>query len=643
MTSLRTRSSDLRTGWGSRFSLALDLLLAASLLAACASPAVHPAQPAARVSLQALLRMTPSATAVSLLPGSPPHLSALHFVNAELGWTAGQGVILATTDGGTSWRRQYLGSADVTGFSFLSPTLGFAATSQGLLKTEDGRTWRPVPGPSLEQVEFFSPEAGWALSGGSQEFQRTLLATADGGATWRRLAIGPVAGACFFGVQVGIAALSAHAGQAVTVERTTDGGAHWHPVLSVQGAVPKELQCTPDGSAWLVAAGWASMSQQSYSVFRSADAGASWRVILANTTGNGPGPGSSAGVPAGPGSSPGPLAVVDRSTAVMAGTCVACNMGTASFSATTDGGAAWSPATHSVPLPTAFPAMLDMLSARVGWLLSTPSPGESQIQETTDGGATWRTLRLVGPSKPTAATAFANARVGYGIGQTGDPLAVLRTEDGGNIWRQVGQLPPHADGLYALGVAGRSRLFVSTLNSLVYASRDGGRSWLPVPVSVLPATDAFSFAGPDTGCATVGSPQEGLDFATRDGGQTWARAAMQGVPAAICAVSLRDPALAKAAMRLVDRLAPTNAGVPEFFLSTVATGGGSLWIAFSNTPHSRLYILAPGQAPRVVRWPDGTMSVSSLSPVNAREAYATTFDGRLMATRDAGAHWRQVP
>ena len=78
----------------------------------------------------------------------------------------------------------------------------------------------------------------------------------------------------------------------------------------------------------------------------------------------------------------------------------------------------------------------------------------------------------------------------------------------------------------------------------------------------LPDFDAISFATPATGCAVQGSPQYGADYASRDGGKTWRLARVTAVPAAVCAVSLTDPALARMAMKLIDKLAPVDVPAP---------------------------------------------------------------------------------
>ena len=44
--------------------------------------------------------------------------TAVSFVNPMHGWVGGPGTILATTDGGSSWSRQYAGDASIQAFSF---------------------------------------------------------------------------------------------------------------------------------------------------------------------------------------------------------------------------------------------------------------------------------------------------------------------------------------------------------------------------------------------------------------------------------------------------------------------------------------------------------------------------------------------
>ncbi len=613
------------------------------LLAGCAGAAVKPVSKP--VSLEQLLRIKPQTTSVTLLPGAPPHLTSLDFVNAQVGWAGGQGVILATSDGGESWGRQYLGAGNVTGFSFLSPKLGYAASSSGLLKTTDGTTWSRVDRQSLYQVQFVNSAEGFALEGQSYPLLHKLLATSDGGGSWRPLAIGPVAQACFYGADTGIATLPNSFGGTLEVERTTDGGANWDTVLSVKGPTPEQLQCTPDGGAWLVATSQASMSQQSYTVFRSADQGASWKPVIAvSTAGSGPAPGNTAGVAKGPGSSPGPLSALSATTATMAGTCEACNEGNVAFSSTTDGGSTWTSSTAAIPLQTAAPFTLDMVTAKDGWLLSSPGTGggQSEIRKTTNGGASWRTVLHVVPAAPQLFTAFVTTRIGFGLGTSGDLVALLKTLDGGTSWQPAGLLPQATNPPTGFAAAQGGRLFVVD-DGAVYVGTQGGSRWsLAHTAAGSSSTNAISFATSKTGCATSGYGQGEIDYATRDGGTTWRRAELQGVPAAVCAVSLKDPALAQVAIQLIRRLASKTLQSQGYYVSTVASGGESLWIALSGYPNGRLYVLAPGKPTHVTAWPDNQINIAGLTPIGPSEAFITTYDGRVLVTHDTGRLWKQI-
>ncbi len=617
----------------------------ALVVAACAPAATPPGPTARPSSAAALVRMQPAATKVTFLPGDPPHLAALHFVNAEDGWSGGQGVILATRDGGVTWQPQYLGKGSVTGLSFLSPTLGFAATSAGLLQTTNGRTWHLVSAQPLESVQFLSPSQGYALAARGGPYAPAsyrLLATADGGQTWTAAKAGPVQQACFFSAGEGIAVPTTPIGGTLTVERTVDGGATWTAEFTLKGAFPSDLVCTPDGGAWLVATAGSGMSQASYSVFRSGDGGIHWTPVLARSTGGaGPAPGNTAAVAPGPGSSPGAIAATDKEHAVMVGLCQACTgPAMATLASTGDGGSTWETASASPPVLNPSVTALDMLTPRVGWLLSGGGLTQSQIEGTTDGGATWHRLLLSPLRAPPFGMALVNSRLGFGIGTAGDPLAVERTQSGGQAWATVGQVP----GYGVLASASGGLLYYAT-NLTLLSSRDGGKRWETVTTALPQSMSSLDFATPKTGCAAASTgPWQFEDYLTRSGGKTWRKAPVQSVPAAVCAISLTDPALAREAVQLIHRLTTATGAtaVPAYYLSSVGEGGGSLWVAFSNPPNSRLYVLSRNRPVQVHRWPDDQLSPVALTTSSSQEAYLMTSDGRLLVTRSGGKVWTQI-
>ena len=98
----------------------------------------------------------------------------------------GMGVILATDDGGNTWRHQLDAAAGwLSAVCFLDPSNGWAVGEYGIvMRTQDGgNTWtqmRNVPTPAwLHDVHFVDRQRGWAVG-----HYETVLKTEDGGQTW---------------------------------------------------------------------------------------------------------------------------------------------------------------------------------------------------------------------------------------------------------------------------------------------------------------------------------------------------------------------------------------------------------------------------------------------------------------------------
>lgn len=144
------------------------------------------------------------------LAGLASGLTDVHFFNSFDGIAVGaigdgdsepqqraaRAVILATADGGETWRTAYLGSA--TGqrawkVDFPTAQVGYVSTegiaaAGAILKTIDGgANWRTVsvsPGRSFEGIAFVDSERGWVAAGD------TLFSTTDGGTSWKALNFG---------------------------------------------------------------------------------------------------------------------------------------------------------------------------------------------------------------------------------------------------------------------------------------------------------------------------------------------------------------------------------------------------------------------------------------------------------------------
>src|SRR5947208_12689309 len=132
--------------------LALVLVALALVLSAGPTGLMHVRRPLGAAS-------HPVAPATMPMTASMPgvRLTAIDFRTTRVGWVGGVGTILATTDGGHTWVRQYAGSETIKRFDFVTTAEGWALGTKTVLHTTDGgRTWRPVgePGRPLQQVDF---------------------------------------------------------------------------------------------------------------------------------------------------------------------------------------------------------------------------------------------------------------------------------------------------------------------------------------------------------------------------------------------------------------------------------------------------------------------------------------------------------
>jgi photosystem II stability/assembly factor-like uncharacterized protein len=99
-------------------------------------------------------------------------LNTVFFLDDVTGWCGGSdGTILSTSDG-MSWSVGTLGEpVTILDLHFVSPVLGWAATSGGLYLTEDGTAWNKVnidPPAALRSVFFLDKQHGWACGEGNQ-------------------------------------------------------------------------------------------------------------------------------------------------------------------------------------------------------------------------------------------------------------------------------------------------------------------------------------------------------------------------------------------------------------------------------------------------------------------------------------------
>ncbi|MGR9072959.1 MAG: WD40/YVTN/BNR-like repeat-containing protein [Gammaproteobacteria bacterium] len=120
-----------------------------------------------------------------------PHFLAGYWLDENRGFaTTGLGQIVATDDGGGSWREIYtpdkLGESPLTAIHFGGVDTGVAVGPNSILITSDGgRHWSGVKPPvdaSLRSTHMLNDESGFIVGN-----KKTLLRTDDRGITWKPL------------------------------------------------------------------------------------------------------------------------------------------------------------------------------------------------------------------------------------------------------------------------------------------------------------------------------------------------------------------------------------------------------------------------------------------------------------------------
>jgi photosystem II stability/assembly factor-like uncharacterized protein len=326
-------------------------------------------------------------------------LNDVQFVSSKRGWVVGTGRILATVDGGLTWRVQYRGKADLISVDFVNSRSGFAVGTDQLLATDDGgRRWseREEPCLVIRALDFTSTSFGYAIAGGEpflthDPFQGgELLVTLDGGHHWYKDTTAPT----------GIQSLSfvtqqnGWIGTPGRVWHTSDGGLHWSVSFTEPGRDPKssyegDVPLVQHGGlhgAWVLFLGsGAAMSHSPYVAFATRN-GQHWHSVMEETyTEQGAMPEVHA--PDGPGTYPGPFSAVTADAAVFVGFGPSAPV--APMDIATDNGRKLSSPRSVTGIYE--PTGAFFLSSDSGWVIGLASWNDlaCAIETTSNGGHTW--------------------------------------------------------------------------------------------------------------------------------------------------------------------------------------------------------------------------------------------------------------
>jgi photosystem II stability/assembly factor-like uncharacterized protein len=404
----------------------------------------------------------------------------LFFPTSTDGWIAGySGLILHTTDGGTTWGSQTSNSVETLhSVYFISPAKGWITGANGLIlaTTDGGEHWTPQSTGLTEaiyDVFFIDENKGWAVADGG-----FILNTVDGGLNWD------------FGFFVNDTELRAvyfnsstegwASGAAGKLLHTIDGGVNWtdQSFPNVYGTL-SSIHFISATNGWIAGGNGI--------IYNTIDGGVTWNAQTSGTTEN--------------------LFSVQFSSSTN-GLAVG-NGGI--ILATNDGGNTWN-TLNSVTTNTLTLAFL--MSPSNGILIGH----NGIILKTTNGGVSWVTISE-GTSLPLVAVHFSSANVGCAVGSFYGP--VMMTYDGGYTWTtsslgniNLGNFPFLNDTYFASDSKG---WIIGELGTII-ATSNGGQLWNTQNSGTSETLNSVFFTSELNGWV-VGSA--GTILKTQDGGTTW--------------------------------------------------------------------------------------------------------------------------
>ncbi len=363
-------------------------------------------------------------------------------------------VVGRTTDGGRSWQPVDLpGNFPETGpaLSFVDPQRGyllmaperFSNGDATVLATSDGGvSWRQVgtaQSPLLQYGRMFTASANgtlWAgaeaTASGAGEWQ-LLQVSRDGGASWQPVSL-PGRDVLSSGdyllapptVLGSTVILAADANGPITLYRSSDSGTTWQATVPVASDLGYGVPAIVDATHWRVPSG--------LTIWVTDDAGASWHEQ------------ATAGLPG-----LGPIGSLNFADAEHGVARVSLGNSPApdGLFVTDDGGRSWRPAALPEATPTTSPAARGSLDATAlavwsggqdGLVGGTEGAG-GRVDRTTDGGKAWVTVWR--PDAPVVQlTAFGTADAMAVTCSPADADCTLwRSADGGATWKTVGTTP----------------------------------------------------------------------------------------------------------------------------------------------------------------------------------------------------------
>jgi photosystem II stability/assembly factor-like uncharacterized protein len=513
---------------------------------------------------------------VNLANGSPAQLQApaatlpglmltdADFVSTQDGWISGgvgglvngpslsAGIIARTTDSGRGWRVAHLPGLVPTQLLFLSSKVGFAIAGHPgqtagralpgpfglpqanlILRSGDGgRTWATVFDAGGNVTDLAAGQGSiWATTAGTCSSGtcsgKIYAASQAPGSSWSTLwtAPGAVLSVALKGQRAwAVVATGNGKGSAAEVYASSDGGAHFAELATLPTTYelsyfsdPSQLQAqitfTDSQDGWVTL--WSMQSCAMHGcdvsdVYRTTDGGHTWTKETKTSIGCEFEP---------------VLAASGQDVAVAQGVnLAACQGPESTIFLSRDGGGTFKVAQRWQTL-----GVTSMGFIPGGGLWTLGSGNNALAVQGADG----RWQQIFPALAPVGPIDFVNASEGFGAGDALDPGAVLRTTDGGRLWKEISTIPNLGVDALAFPTAKVGYVYAASVDSEgqvaeILRTTDGGVTWsqthapasssggAPTTLKFFSATSGLFINLYD--CTDSCTPEV---VTTKDAGKTW--------------------------------------------------------------------------------------------------------------------------
>ncbi len=304
---------------------------------------------------------------------------------------------------------------------------------------------------------------------------------------------------------------------------------------------------------------------------------------------------------------------------------------------TVDGGQHW------VTVRAAAAGAPDLLSVAFSDAQTAVAVGRSATMlRSTDGGATWSSVAQAGMTSSFAGIAF-RAGVEIVIAQGGP---ALRSINGGAQWTPIPAVTMSVDAVPTIAFASDSVVVVGGAGGVLRSS-DAGLTWQSVTVGSDFNPGEIAFKDANVGYAP-GRDRGDSAYQTTDGGASWTlittwplfgendlRFGAGGVLLAAATDGLlRSADGGTSWTNALTPVFPTDAylDTAAFGTSTTGVAGGASALYRTTDGGATWATVATGVAPGAFGW-------RAVRFADASTVYALNYDGRVVASSDAGATW----